>query len=231
MLNRSALLSLALLSTNIFVGVRIYRIWQDGPWELPLPSQAKTQTASEERAVETKKLSERTPQPLQLASTKAIIEKNLFDPQRHTVESTEKQREAEALAKAAQRIRSMVLLGTAILGENRYAIVEDGADSRAAGPRPQTGQPVQIRRLKLGEMVDGFKISEIDERKVVFTKGTSTVDLALDYFRKFDQTKTGVSASAPAGPQVRASSAASVPGATQPGTPLMPRYPRRDMRN
>src|SRR5574341_669082 len=123
----------------------------------------------------------------------------------------------------------MVLLGTAILGENRYAILEDGADSRVAA-RPQSGQPVQIRRLKVGDMLDGFKLSEVEERKVIFTKGTSTVDIAIDYFRKIDQTRVGVSAQVPGAPQLRTSSPSAVPGATQPGTPLMPRFPRRDMR-
>lgn len=44
-------------------------------------------------------------------------------------------------------------------------------------------------RLKLGDTVEGFKLSEIHDKKVVFTKGSSKVEVALDYFRKIEPTK------------------------------------------
>ena len=96
---------------------------------------------------------------------------------------------------ATQRIRSMILLGTAILGASRYAIIQQPADPRpaAAGGAPAAQQ--SPLRLKLGDTVEGFKLSEIQDKKVTFTKGSSKVEVVLDFFRKAEPTKQ-----APAGP-------------------------------
>ena len=81
-------------------------------------------------------------------------------------------------------------------------------------------------RYKLGDVIEGFSLSEILDKNVVFTKGASRVELALDYFRKID---------APARPPVAQRSvagAAPVPGQAAPVSPLVPRVvpqlPRRE---
>ena len=111
--------------------------------------------------------------------TDAIIAKNLFDPER----GIGKTKEAEADVRAMQRIRSIVLLGTAIIGPNRYAVVQesDGTPAGAAQNRTQTP-----RRLRVGDMVEGFNLSEINEKAVVFVKGASRIEVPLDFFRKVD---------------------------------------------
>ncbi|MBI1992976.1 MAG: hypothetical protein HYS67_00870 [Deltaproteobacteria bacterium] len=120
----------------------------------------------------------------QLVSTKNIVERNLFDPER----GVGRAREADASSAATQRVRSMILLGTAILGTSRYAILQQPSDSRSPAPGAPSAQQVQLR-LKVGDTVEGFKLSEIHEKKVIFTKGASKVEVALDFFRKTEPTK------------------------------------------
>lgn len=96
--------------------------------------------------------------------------------------------QGEASSAAVQRIRSMVLLGTAIFGASRYAILQQPSDGRSPMPGTPAGQQSPLR-LKLGDTVEGFKLSEIHEKKVVFTKGALRVDVALDFFRKIEPTK------------------------------------------
>ncbi len=93
-------------------------------------------------------------------------------------------REVEEGTRPFQRIRGMVLLGTAIMGGTRVAILQDGAPAPA--PRGAPAQPIAPLRFKVGDSVEGFTLSEINDRKVVFTRGPAKVELALDYFRKVD---------------------------------------------
>jgi hypothetical protein len=158
---------------------------------------------------------------LEPADGRAIIEKNLFDPERGTGKSRA-DKEAEALALASQKIRAMLLIGTVILGESRYAILEDPGDPRMRSPRPEL-QPTQrgdMRRLKLGDTVEGFKLVDLKDRNVTFINGDSKVELALDYLRKFHDAR-------PAGLNP---TSISTPDAQLPAAPLTPRFPRRDAR-
>lgn len=158
------------------MGARTYGLWKEGPWDLPQPAKGKEPSAVEEPKKELQKM--------QLVSTKDIIEKNLFDPERGAGRANE----TEASSIAIQRIRSMVLMGTAILGNSRYAILQGPSESRPPLPGAPAGQQTSLR-LKLGDAVEGFKLSEIHEKKVVFTKGASKVEVVLDFFRKVDETK------------------------------------------
>jgi hypothetical protein len=69
--------------------------------------------------------------------------------------------------------------------------VEQGTPPAAPRPKspatktPQTGQ----MRLKLGDSFEGFRMSEIQDRRVVFTKGGSKVEVSLDFFRKFEDAR------------------------------------------
>lgn len=186
-----------MLVAIVLVGTRTYQLWREGPWEVPKPSKGRYSTVGEGPKKE--------PLRPQVASTKNIIDKNLFDPER----GASKTKEAEASSIAVQRIRSMVLLGTAILGNSRYAILQEPSDARPSAARAQAGQPGQLR-LKLGDTVEGFKLSEIHEKRVVFTKGASTVEVSLDFFRKFDDAQERLK----------------IPVQTRPG--VAPNIPRRE---
>jgi hypothetical protein len=153
--------------------------------------------------------------------TETIISKNVFDPERGAGFT----REAEANSQAFQRIKSMILLGTAILGNNRLAILQDGSLASTAG-----GQPAAPMRIKLGDTVEGFKLSEVSEKKVVFARGTATIEVPLDYFRKIDTPQPRRPVPPPTGPTGQATPPPRVTTPRQSEVPVprvIPALPRR----
>jgi hypothetical protein len=224
MLTRSSLLSLLLIVAIGLVVTKTYWLWTTGPWDLPNPRKAKTPIGVEDSKAVT------NPRPI--IGTETIISKNIFDPERGAGLT----RETEANSQAFQRIRSMVLLGTAILGNNRFAILEDGGVSSGAPGTP--GQSIAPMRVKLGDTVEGFRLSEISEKRIVFARGTATVEVPLDYFRKTDiaqprrpvaaQTSPAEQAATPGvvAPRVVTPSQPNVPGQRVPRA--IPALPRRD---
>jgi hypothetical protein len=171
-LTRSSLLSVFLIVAIGLVLTKTYWLWTTGPWEMPNPGKAKSPIFVEG--------SKGAANPPAIVGTETIVSKNIFDPERGAGFT----REAEANSQAFQRIRSMVLLGTAILGNNRFAVLQDGATSSGAPAVP--GQSAATMRIKLGDTVEGFRLSEVSEKRVVFARGASTVEVPLDYFRKTD---------------------------------------------
>ena len=106
--------------------------------------------------------------------------KNLFDPERGAGTT----RDAEENSRAAQRVRNMILVGTIIIGNDKFAILQDSAGPITGPGIPGQGQNTAPIRLKIGDSVDGFRLAEIADRRVVFTKDASQVEVKLDYFRK-----------------------------------------------
>lgn len=195
------------------MSTRIYLLWNEGLGDLPILVKRDAPIA----ATEPKPPS--TPQLV--VGTEAIVSRNLFDPER----GASKTREAEADSRAVECVKSLILLGTAILGTNRYAILQEGSSSGSPTP---PGRFVGTLRFKLGDVIEGFNLSEIRDKNVVFSKGASRVELALDYFRKVEapasvrapSAQRGVAASAP------------MPGQIAPASALVPRVlpqlPRRE---
>jgi hypothetical protein len=178
------------------VGLKIYWVWQEGPWDLPEPALSVPVGPSAEQKEQLQPASS-------IAGTDVIIAKNLFDPER----GASRTKETEADMRAAQRIRSLVLLGTAILGANRYAIVQDAEMTArpVAGAQPEPQAP---RRMKVGDSFDGFNLTEVSEKRVVFAKGPMRVEVPVDYFRK---------APVPASPTPPQPGQPRTPGAVAPG--------------
>jgi hypothetical protein len=190
-----------------------------GPWDLPNPGRAKVPVVAESSKAVTN--------PPTIVGTETIISRNIFDPERGAGFT----REAEANSQAFQRIRSMVLMGTAIIGSNRFAILQDAATSAGAPGNP--GAPAAPMRIKLGDTVEGFRLSEVSEKRVVFVRGTATVEVPLDYFRKIDSIQPRRAAAAPAGAAGKAPAPTIVtPGQTNVPSQRVPRatpaLPRRD---
>jgi hypothetical protein len=181
-----------------------------GPWDIPNPGRARAPIVAESSKTLTN--------PPAIVGTETIIGKNIFDPERGAGFT----REAESNSQAFQRIRSMVLLGTAIIGNNRFAILQDAATS--AGAPGNTGASPSPMRIKLGDTVEGFRLSEVSERRVVFARGAATVEVPLDYFRKLD----GVQPRKPAVPPTVAPGQAPAPTIATPGQTNVPgqRVPR-----
>ena len=171
-MTRSSLLSILLIVAVGLVLTKTYWLWTSGPWDMPNPGKAKSPIFVDG--------SKGVTNPPAIVGTETIVSKNIFDPERGAGFT----REAEANSQAFQRIRSMVLFGTAILGNNRFAILQDGSTSSGAPAVP--GQSAATMRIKLGDTVEGFKLSEVSEKRVVFARGASTVEVPLDYFRKTD---------------------------------------------
>ncbi len=210
MLTRSSLLSLLLILTIGFVVTKTYWLWTSGPWDLPSPRKAKSPIVGEDAKA--------VINPRPIVGTETIISKNLFDPERGAGLT----RQTEANSQAFQRIRSMVLLGTAILGNNRFAILQDGGSSSGA-PRI-ADQSIAPMRIKLGDTVEGFRLSEVSEKRVVFAKGTATVEVPLDYFRKTDIAQPPGSVAAQTSPAGQAAAPGAVaPRVITPGQPNVDR--------
>ena len=217
-MTRSSLFSVVLLIAIGLVLGRTYWLWMSGPWDLPNSGKPKSPIL-----VDGTKGTTNAPA---IVGTETIISKNIFDPERGAGFT----REAEANSQAFQRIRSMVLLGTAILGNNRFAILQDGGASGAPGGTSQSATPM---RIKLGDTVEGFKLSEVSEKRVVFARGASTVEVPLDYFRKTDiaqprrpaTPQTGVTAQTPP-PRAVTPGPTPAPGSRVPRA--IPALPRRD---
>jgi hypothetical protein len=161
-----------LIATGL-VGWRIYKVWEEDSWSLPQQPKTAGPLALEEQP------SKANP-TLPTVTPDFIISKNLFDPERGAGAT----REAEFNSLSFQRIRNMVLLGTVILGESRSAILQDPTTqpTTASGP----AAPVGPMRVKLGDSIEGFRLTEIADRRVVFTKAGSRVEVLLDYFRRDD---------------------------------------------
>jgi hypothetical protein len=155
------------------IGWRIYKVWQEEPWSLPQQPKTAVPLALDEQPTNA------NPTP-PAVNPDLIISKNLFDPERGAGAT----REAEFNSSSFQRIRNMVLLGTVILGESRSAILQDPATQSSTPTGPAA--PVGPMRVKLGDSVEGFRLTEIADRRVVFTKGGSRVEVLLDYFRRDD---------------------------------------------
>ena len=187
------------------VGWNTYWSWKTGPWDLPSPSKSGGAIAAAKNQAP---ISARPP-----VNTDIIVSKNLFDPERGAGAT----REAEENSRSFQRVRGMILIGTVIIGDNRVAILQEGSSSPAVGQRP-SGQSAVPMRLKLGDNVDGFKLTEIDDKRVVFAKDASRVEVLLDYFRKVET---------PPQPRPVAPSQVAPPPQAVPVPRVVPNLPRR----
>src|SRR5947207_3249507 len=124
----------------------------------------------------------------------------------------------------------MVLLGTAILGPNKYAVIQDSGGGPSIGVPPGQSAAQAPRRLRVGDMIEGFSLSEINDKGVVFVKGPTRVDLPVDFFRKVEGGRPGLPGPVP-GPAIPV-----MPGAVPPAqmttppappTPAVPTITRR----
>jgi hypothetical protein len=147
--------------------------------------------------------------------TDMIVSKNLFDPERGAGAT----REAEENSRAFQRLRNMILVGTVIIGNNRTAILQDGSAPNVNPGAP--AQPALPMRLKVGDTVEGFRLTEIGDKRVVFSRDSSRVEVLLDFFRKVDV------AQPIAQPRTLAPGQINPPAAAAPVPRVVPNLPRR----
>jgi hypothetical protein len=156
-----------LLASAIFVGLRIYSLWQEDLWEMPRIGKGKG-------FLFTKDIIVYHPGPL-IAGTQNIIDKSLFDPGR----GAGRIEDMEAADTNSQLAGNMALIGTFITENERYAIIQ---------LPPSQGRTKEQERFKVDDMVEEFRLSEIHEKKVVLKRGSSKIDLMLDSFIKTGET-------------------------------------------
>jgi hypothetical protein len=190
-----------------------FRSWNEGADILAVPTKPVAVAAASEK--------QPAVVPKVAFNTDIIVSKNLFDPERGAGAT----REAEENSRSFQRIRNMILLGTVIIGENRTAIVQDGTSAIAG--QPASAQPAAPMRLKLGDNVEGYRLAEIADKRIVFAKDAARVEVLLDYFRKVD---VGPPRSATPGqiiPPGVSPPGTAAPGAVAPVPRVIPNLPRR----
>jgi len=129
-LRRSPRFSFLLVILVVLVGVKIYRIWEDGLPELPSPVKEKsTVNTPKERRGSLRSLRR---------STANIIKKNLFDPKR----GAGGEKVVEPTLQSKQSEEEFVLLGTMITSGGRKAIIRVSPTAGGGvvrGRRPRVG--------------------------------------------------------------------------------------------
>ncbi len=169
-LKRSSIINLLLAVAIGLVGLKTYGIWQqDDRRLLKMRDQASSAKSRDLTRISIKG---------QSAGTKIIVEKNLFDVKRGAGGSGKK----AAVTQDAGEIEGLVLLGTIVAAGERFAIVKVPASS--PGGRRGSGAGGGLRRLGLGDTVWGYTLKEIQADRVIFTKGSSEVELGLDFSRR-----------------------------------------------
>ncbi len=113
------------------------------------------------------------------ASIKSITDRNLFDPKRGTEEKTDA-KEVKPSSEGIQKMRHLMLLGTVVAGRSGYAIIHFPAAFGAS----TAGRVGDVMRLSLGDRLEGFELAEIHTDRVLFKKGETKIELALDFSRK-----------------------------------------------
>jgi len=181
-LRRSSIFSVLLLATSIFVCLRIYSLWPEGAWEMPRIGRGKGLLFNED-------VIGRHPGPL-MASTRNIIDKSLFDPGR----GASRIEAVEVVDANSQIAGNMALIGTFITSRDRYAIIQ---------LPPSQGRTAEQKRFKIDDMVEGFRLSDIQAKKVVLSRGSSKIDLMLDSFIKTGEPGQRPSNPATAAPEIK----------------------------
>ncbi len=187
-LRRSPRFSFLLVILVVLVGVKIYRIWEDGLPELPSPVKEKpTVSTPKERRGSLRSLRR---------STANIIKKNLFDPKR----GVGSEEAAAPAPRGKQNAEEFVLLGTMITSGGRKAIIRvlptaGGGVVRGKRSRVnrKTNRAGEVRRISLGDSVGEFQLAEIQPYKVILKKGPEQVELVLDFInrpRKIEKPKS-----------------------------------------
>ena len=168
-LKRSSIINLVLALAIGLVGLKTYEIWQrDERRPLKMRDQASLAKGRDPTRISIKG---------QSAGTKIIVGKNLFDVKRGSGGSGRR----SSGSQSAGEIEGLVLLGTIVAAGEQFAIVKVPPSSGVGRGSSAGGG---MRRLGLGDTVWGYTLKEIQADRVIFTKGSSEVELGLDFSRR-----------------------------------------------
>jgi len=178
-IRRSPRFSFLLVILVVLVGVKVYRIWEEGLPELPSPVNEKpTVSTQKERRGSLRSLRR---------STVNIVKKNLFDPKR----GVGGEKVAEPTPQSQQNVEEFVLLGTMITSGGRKAIIRVSPTAgsgvvrgRRRQVKTKSNRAGEVRRMSLGDSVGEFQLAEIQPYKVILKKGPEQVELVLDFINR-----------------------------------------------
>ena len=115
-------------------------------------------------------------QPLE--QLRAIVDRSLFSPSRRPPAELPPVVQAPAASAPSASPPNIVLLGVVMDGQNARAVVRIGADNR-------------LLRAQMGDDIDGWKVAQIDGRKVVL----ASPDGRFVTYRLFNDERGGVDTS------------------------------------
>lgn len=121
-------------------------------------------------------------QPLDQLS--ATLDRSLFSPSRRRAPAPAPVAQLPVMPALPSAPPTVVLYGVVMDGESARAVVRVGPDKR-------------LVRAQMGDDIDGWKVAQIDGRKVVLASG----DGRFATYRLFNGERTGVEATGGAGPQ------------------------------
>jgi hypothetical protein len=98
-----------------------------------------------------------------------IIEKNIFSPERKKWVSEPASSKKAGDKQATKEINELMLLGTVIGGDRRYAVLRLKKDDGKGGFKP----------YMKGDYIQGYQVKEIDEKKVVLQDDAENAEYVL----------------------------------------------------
>jgi hypothetical protein len=119
-------------------------------------------------------------QPLEQLS--AIVDRSLFSPSRHPPAAPPPVVQAPSASAPPSAPPNVTLLGVVMDGQNARAVLQVGADKR-------------LLRAQMGDDIDGWKVAQIDGRKVVL----ASQDGRFATYRLFNDERGGAGANGGAG--------------------------------
>lgn len=114
----------------------------------------------------------------------AIVDRSLFSPSRRPPAAPPPFAQAPAASAPPSAPPNVILLGVVMDGQNARAVVQVGADKR-------------LLRAQMGDDIDGWKVAQIDGRKVVL----ASQDGRFVTYRLFNDERGGAGANGGAAPE------------------------------
>ncbi|MCX5900842.1 MAG: hypothetical protein NTX06_08940, partial [Proteobacteria bacterium] len=98
-----------------------------------------------------------------------IIEKNIFSPDRKKWVSEPASSKKAGDKQATKEINELILLGTVVNGESRYAVLRTKKDEGKGGYKP----------YMQGDYIQGYMVKEINEKKVILLDNAESAEYVL----------------------------------------------------
>lgn len=164
MLSKKWLINICLAAVAVFFGVKAYDAWNR---EVTLPED----TMAREAAVPGAVTVVADKQPLAASNYDVVVEKDLFAPERKEIIVSEPEPEKNKLSKVERRrIDRLSLLGVVMTKDRKTALIQ-AAKSRE--------DPSGIRWVVEGDEVEGMRVVEIKDEKILLSMQDQSIEVLL----------------------------------------------------